>query len=168
MWVFNMTRGKAEVPTPDKARRTGHRLLNLNSPAAERQNGTTGDTMRMNRFVRLLLFAVSVLAISATSFAQIGVCRSRSARPLCRCRNKPPCPAPGYLWTPGYWAGLPRRRRLLLGAGYMGYGPGSRFPLDSPWWGRAGGVFAFHEGYWGPHVGFMAGWLRLRLFRPRL
>jgi hypothetical protein len=26
-----------------------------------------------------------------------------------------------------------------------------------PWWGWEGGAFLFHEGYWGPHVGFYGG-----------
>ncbi len=68
---------------------------------------------------------------------------------------QPPLPAPGYIWTPGYWAygdagyywvpGVwvhPPRVGLLWTPGY---------------WGFAGGFYGWHAGYWGPHVGFYGG-----------
>jgi len=68
---------------------------------------------------------------------------------------QPPCPTEGYIWTPGYWAygdagyywvpGVwvaPPRVGLLWTPGY---------------WGWRGGVYEFHTGYWGPHVGFYGG-----------
>jgi len=69
--------------------------------------------------------------------------------------EQPPCPVEGYLWTPGYWAWgvagyywvpgtwvAPPRIGLLWTPGY---------------WGFVGGVYMFHAGYWGPHVGFYGG-----------
>ena len=70
--------------------------------------------------------------------------------------DQPPIPAPGYIWTPGYWAwdddtgyywvpgtwALPPEPELLWTPGY---------------WGWNDGVYAFHEGYWGPEVGFYGG-----------
>src|SRR5580704_16043993 len=68
---------------------------------------------------------------------------------------QPPLPAPGYLWTPGYWsygdAGYywvpgvwvqPPRVGVLWTPGY---------------WGFAGGIYGWHAGYWGPHIGFYGG-----------
>jgi hypothetical protein len=68
---------------------------------------------------------------------------------------QPALPAPGYLWTPGYWsygdAGYywvpgvwvqPPRAGVLWTPGY---------------WGFAGGVYGWHGGYWGPHIGFYGG-----------
>ena len=69
--------------------------------------------------------------------------------------EQPPCPEPGYLWTPGYW----------------GYGGQGYFWVPGTWvmppqvgvlwtpgyWGWGGGAFLFHAGYWGPHVGFYGG-----------
>src|ERR1700730_2672211 len=66
--------------------------------------------------------------------------------------EQPPCPEPGYLWTPGYW----------------GYGGEGYYWVPGTWvmppqvgvlwtrgyWGGGGGAFLFHAGYWGPHVGF--------------
>lgn len=68
---------------------------------------------------------------------------------------QPPLPAPGYIWTPGYWA--------YGDAGYY-WVPGVwvRPPavglLWTPgYWGFVGGVYGWHAGYWGPHVGFYGG-----------
>jgi hypothetical protein len=83
------------------------------------------------------------------------VVRAEEAPPALPDYDQPPCPADGYLWTPGYWAWgdagyywvpgtwvQPPRVGLLWTPGY---------------WGFAGGVYVFHGGYWGPHVGFYGG-----------
>ena len=69
--------------------------------------------------------------------------------------EQPPCPVEGYIWTPGYWAWTP--------AGYY-WVPGTWVApprvgvLWTPgYWGFVGGVYVFHAGYWGPHVGFYGG-----------
>ncbi|HVN44538.1 MAG TPA: YXWGXW repeat-containing protein [Steroidobacteraceae bacterium] len=69
--------------------------------------------------------------------------------------EQPPCPVEGYIWTPGYWAWAP--------AGYY-WVPGTWVApprvglLWTPgYWGFVGGVYVFHGGYWGPHVGFYGG-----------
>jgi hypothetical protein len=70
--------------------------------------------------------------------------------------DQPPIPEAGYIWTPGYWAWdddtgyywvpgtwvLPPEPALLWTPGY---------------WGWNDGVYAFHEGYWSPEVGFYGG-----------
>src|SRR6516164_6961097 len=70
--------------------------------------------------------------------------------------DQPPIPAPGYIWTPGYWA-------WDDGAGYY-WVPGTWVSPPEPallwtpgYWGWNDGVYAFHEGYWGPEVGFYGG-----------
>ncbi|HEV2618490.1 MAG TPA: YXWGXW repeat-containing protein, partial [Acidobacteriaceae bacterium] len=69
---------------------------------------------------------------------------------------QPVAPGDGYLWNPGYWA-------YSEDAGYY-WVPGVwvRPPqiglLWTPgYWGWGGGRYIFHEGYWGPHVGFYGG-----------
>ena len=59
--------------------------------------------MRMQRSVHFLLFLFVLLAIPATSFAQIGVSIT-VAPPELVAYSQPICPQQGYLWTPGYWA----------------------------------------------------------------
>jgi hypothetical protein len=69
--------------------------------------------------------------------------------------EQPPCPEPGFLWTPGYW----------------GYARGGYYWVPGTWveppqvgvlwtpgyWGWNTGFYLFHPGYWGPHVGFYGG-----------
>jgi len=52
--------------------------------------------------VRLLLFAVVTLITSVASSAQVAVVVSFGP-PALPIYEQPPCPAEGYLWTPGYW-----------------------------------------------------------------
>ncbi len=98
----------------------------------------------------LLLFSIAPQPSRAGIAVSISI-----APPLFPVYVQPPCPQPGYLWTPGYWAwGIdgyywvpgvwvaPPRIGLLWTPGY---------------WGVAGGIYAWHAGYWGPHVGFYGG-----------
>src|SRR5207249_1725276 len=97
------------------------------------------------------LFVVLPLA---PSFAQEGV-SINIPPPVLPVVEQPPCPAEGYIWTPGYWA-----------YGVEGYYwvPGVWVPPPQvgliwtpPWWGFNNNVYVFHEGYWGPSVGFYGG-----------
>jgi hypothetical protein len=69
--------------------------------------------------------------------------------------EQPECPGDQYLWTPGYWAWSNGDYYWVPGtwveAPEVGY-------LWTPgYWGWGGTVFVFHEGYWGPRVGFYGG-----------
>ncbi|HWZ08670.1 MAG TPA: YXWGXW repeat-containing protein [Bradyrhizobium sp.] len=70
--------------------------------------------------------------------------------------DQPPIPAPGYIWTPGYWS-------WDDDTGYY-WVPGTWVLPPEPeslwtpgYWGWNDGIYAFHEGYWGPEVGFYGG-----------
>lgn len=68
---------------------------------------------------------------------------------------QPPLPAPGYIWTPGYWAWGPAGYYWVPGVWVM---PPRVGLLWTPgYWGYAGGVYGWHAGYWGPHIGFYGG-----------
>src|SRR5271169_626572 len=110
---------------------------------------------------RRLLIAAALTAPMLTlpvAHAQIGIGIGISvhvAPPALPVYVQPPLPAPGYLWTPGYW-----------GYGDAGYywvpgvwvQPPSVGVLWTPgYWGFAGGAYGWHGGYWGPHVGFYGG-----------
>ena len=103
-------------------------------------------------------FVVSSLFAFAPAHAQVDVDVSIDvAPPPLPVYDQPPIPEPGYLWAPGYWAWdddvgyywvpgtwvLPPEPDLLWTPGY---------------WGWNDGVYGFHAGYWGPHIGFMAAW----------
>jgi WXXGXW repeat (2 copies) len=69
--------------------------------------------------------------------------------------EQPPIPAPGYIWTPGFWA----------------YGPDGYYWVPGTWveppdvgllwtpgyWGWQDGSYSWNAGYWGPHIGFYGG-----------
>jgi WXXGXW repeat (2 copies) len=55
--------------------------------------------------IRTLLLALFLCATPLASFGQIAVGISvHVAPPALPVYVQPPCPTPGYLWTPGYWA----------------------------------------------------------------
>jgi YXWGXW repeat-containing protein len=110
----------------------------------------------ISRSVRLLLFALVLLSLSAAAFAQIGISVSFGP-PALPVYEQPICPQPGYLWTPGYWAWDPDINDYYWVPGTWVLAPEVGFLWTPPWWGWEGGVFLFHEGYWGPHVGFYGG-----------
>ena len=114
--------------------------------------------MRSIRSVVLLLSMLPAAAVMPTaSTAQIlGIGVSITiAPPELPVYEQPPLPAPGYMWTPGYWS----------------YGPDGYFWVPGTWveppsvgvlwtpgyWGWRDGAYAWSDGYWGPHIGFYGG-----------
>jgi hypothetical protein len=122
--------------------------------------------MRSYRFAPLLgsVLAAGVLAAPLTALpvspaaAQIGIGIGISvhiAPPALPVYVQPPIPAPGYLWTPGYWAYGDAGYYWVPGTWVQ---PPSVGLLWTPgYWGYVGGVYRFNAGYWGPHVGFYGG-----------
>jgi len=106
------------------------------------------------RTIRLLTLAFLILAIPALSFAQFGVSIT-IAPPALPVYEQPPCPAEGYLWTPGYWAYADDSYYWVPGTWVEAPEPG--FLWTPGYWGWNGGRYAFNEGYWGLHVGFYGG-----------
>jgi len=103
-----------------------------------------------------LVLSVSVLSLSTTSSAQIGIGISvRIGPPALPVYAQPVAPGPGYLWTPGYWSWNDD------GGYYWVPGTWVVAPVGMLWtpgyWGFAGGLYGWHAGYWGPHVGFYGG-----------
>jgi hypothetical protein len=110
--------------------------------------------MRRFRSVRWVLLALLLSVIPASSFAGVFISVS-FAPPVLPVYVQPVCPEPNLIWTPGYWA----------------YGPDGYFWVPGAWvpapyegalwtpgyWGWSGGLYVFHEGYWGRHVGYYGG-----------
>jgi WXXGXW repeat (2 copies) len=109
--------------------------------------------------IRTLMVSFVVCCLSAFPSARAQIALGISidvAPPPLPVYDQPPMPATGYIWTPGYWAWddntgyywvpgtwvMPPQPELLWTPGY---------------WGWNDGVYAFHEGYWGPEVGFYGG-----------
>jgi hypothetical protein len=90
----------------------------------------------------------------AASFAQVGI-SVNVAPPVLPVYEQPLAPAPGYIWTPGYWGWATGGYYWVPG---VWVAPPSVGLLWTPaWWGWNNGAYVFHEGYWGPTVGFYGG-----------
>jgi hypothetical protein len=113
----------------------------------------TGMNMRCIRSIICLVSALLVLAIPVASMAQI--ISITVAPPELPVYEQPAIPAPGYMWSPGYWA----------------YGPDGYFWVPGTWvqppsvgllwtpgyWGWRDGIYVWNAGYWGPHIGYYGG-----------
>jgi hypothetical protein len=117
-----------------------------------------GEARRAARRFLLATALLAFLAISAgPSTAQVAVGISVAiAPPLLPTYVQPPIPSEGYIWTPGYWAwDVADGYYWVPGAWVL---PPSVGVLWTPaYWGWSNGAYLFHEGYWGPHVGFYGG-----------
>src|SRR5271170_5372664 len=113
--------------------------------------------MHSRNAVRSLLFSLILLVFSHSAFAQfsIGLSVNFGPPPL-PVYEQPICPAAGYLWTPGYWAYDPLYDYYWVPGTWV-LAPQVGFLWTPGYWGWGGAAFFFHEGYWGPHVGFYGG-----------
>ncbi|MGH9504132.1 MAG: YXWGXW repeat-containing protein [Terriglobales bacterium] len=111
--------------------------------------------MRTKVAIRAMLYSFVLLALFQGAFAQVGISVSFGP-PALPVYEQPICPADGYLWAPGYWDyddydgyyWVPGTWVEPPQVGYL-WTPG--------YWGWDGNAFLFHEGYWGPQVGFYGG-----------
>jgi YXWGXW repeat-containing protein len=107
--------------------------------------------------IRSLLFSLVLLIFSHGAFAQIGIGISVNfGPPPLPVYEQPICPADGYLWTPGYWA-YDDDDGYYWVPGTWVEPPEVGFLWTPGYWGWGGNAFFFHEGYWGPEVGFYGG-----------
>jgi hypothetical protein len=128
-------------------------MLAFRAPAQGEMTMSLQSKIR-NLFVAALvmvpMFTLPVAQAHAGVFVSINV-----APPALPVYEQPALPAPGYLWTPGYWS--------YGDAGYfwvpgVWVQPPSVGLLWTPgYWGYEGGVYGWHGGYWGPHIGFYGG-----------
>ena len=110
--------------------------------------------MRTARFVGLLVLAALILAMPSALPAQVAVSIT-IAPPVLPVYVQPVCPAPGYIWTPGYWAWGEDGYYWVPGTWVEA--PEVGFLWTPGYWGWGDGVYLWHDGYWGPHVGFYGG-----------
>jgi len=109
----------------------------------------------MQIFPRALLLMLASMAVVPASYAGLFI-SVNIAPPALPVYEQPPVPAPGYIWTPGYWA-------YAEDGGYY-WVPGTWVMAPQPnylwtpgYWGWSNSVYVWHPGYWGPHVGFYGG-----------
>lgn len=105
---------------------------------------------------RLVSLALLMLAMSAGALGQFRVSIT-IAPPALPVYEQPVCPGDGYIWTPGYWYWDDDDADYYWVPGTWIMAPEVGFFWTPAWWGWGGESFAFHEGYWGPEVGFYGG-----------
>jgi len=117
---------------------------------------------RWKNAIRLAAAAIVLLmgtmALPGTAAAQVAIGISVGfAPPEIPVYEQPICPGDGYIWTPGYWAWDDDDQDYYWVPGTWVLAPEPGFFWTPGWWGWGGTAFIFHEGYWGPHIGFYGG-----------
>jgi hypothetical protein len=110
--------------------------------------------MKLLRPVRLMLLALLVALIPASSYAGVFISVG-FAPPILPVYEQPICPDAGMMWTPGYWAYGPDGYYWVDGAWVPAPYDGALW--TPPYWGWSSGLYIFHPGYWGAHVGYYGG-----------
>jgi WXXGXW repeat (2 copies) len=114
--------------------------------------------MRFNQLSRGVLLAITILSASVAGFAQVSVgVAVHFGPPALPVYVQPLCPAPGYIWTPGYWAWDPGFGDYYWVPGTWILAPHVGFLWTPAYWGWNGLGFVFFPGYWGPQIGFYGG-----------
>jgi hypothetical protein len=120
-------------------------------------NDPKDHPMHLFRFLVLLLLGFGVVGAGfpSASNAQMVVVSIRVAPPPLPVYVQPVLPAPGYIWTPGYWAYVDDDYYWVPGTWVE---PPSVGLLWTPaYWVWRDGGYVWRAGYWGPHIGFYGG-----------
>jgi hypothetical protein len=110
----------------------------------------------IHRALLITLLAVAYPAASFAGFLGVGVTVGFAPPPL-PVYVQPPCPAAGYIWTPGYWAYSADDQDYYWVPGTWVLAPSFGWLWTPGYWGLIDAEYVWHEGYWGPHVGFYGG-----------
>ena len=116
------------------------------------------NSLHMNTRIGFLSYTLAALLFlglplaSSSAYVAISVGIAPPAIPV---YAQPLCPAPGYIWAPGYWAYGDFGYYWVPGAWVLP--PQVGFLWTPGYWGYTGSTYIFHEGYWGPSVGFYGG-----------
>jgi hypothetical protein len=117
--------------------------------------------MRSIRTISVLASLLAAAVVPSASVAQfLGIdvglnLNITVAPPELPVYEQPPIPAPGYIFTPGYWHYDPDGYYWVPGTWVQ---PPSVGLLWTPGhWGWRDGIYVWNEGYWGEHIGFYGG-----------
>jgi hypothetical protein len=109
----------------------------------------------MKRLVSVIVALLAALYLTAGAQAQVICVSNNVPPPELPVYDQPPIPAPGYIWTPGYWGGSASGYFWVPGTWVQ---PPSVGLLWTPgYWGWHEGIYTWSAGYWGPHIGFYGG-----------
>jgi hypothetical protein len=110
----------------------------------------------MSKIRSRLGFLALLLVAPAIAPAQINI-SVNLAPPELPVYVQPPIPEDGYLWTPGYWAWSDDAQQYYWVPGTWVQPPQPEYLWTPAYWGWEGGAYLFHDGYWGPQIGFYGG-----------
>jgi hypothetical protein len=106
------------------------------------------------RTIEVAMLLLLLAALSRFSSAET-VVSVTVAPPVLPVYAQPAMPAPGYIWTPGYWAWGAAGYYWVPGTWVL---PPAVGMLWTPgYWGWREGRYWWNAGYWGPRVGFYGG-----------
>ena len=110
----------------------------------------------MRNLIRGLMSALVLAALPLAANASVALGISVNfAPPELPVYVQPEIPAPGYIWTPGYWAWSPAGYYWVPGTWVL---PPALGLLWTPgYWAFYDGGYLWHRGYWGPRVGYYGG-----------
>ncbi len=114
-------------------------------------------TLRHILLAATILSSPLIVTAPSPAAAQVGIEISvQVAPPELPVYDQPPIPDAGYIWTPGYWAwNEPVGYYWVPGTWVQP--PAVAVLWTPPYWAWLGGSYRFHDGYWGPHVGYYGG-----------
>jgi len=112
--------------------------------------------MRLTGFLALAILTASTFFTPTPSQAGVFLSITVAPPPL-PVYEQPPIPGPDYIWTPGYWAWDDDDGDYYWVPGVWEPAPEPGLLWTPAYWGWDSGVYVFHDGYWGPHVGFYGG-----------
>ena len=110
-------------------------------------------------FVLAMAPALPIAALAPSpALAQISIGVSVNfAPPALPIYVQPPLPAPGYIWSPGYWAWDSDDEDYYWVPGAWVTPPRFGLLWTPGYWGWSDGAYLFRTGYWGSTVGFYGG-----------
>ncbi|WP_183561875.1 YXWGXW repeat-containing protein [Mucilaginibacter sp. SP1R1] len=111
--------------------------------------------MKKTAKILMVLLIASLAAIKTNAQVSIGI-SVRIAPPALPVYSQPACPVDGYLWTPGYWA-YDQDGGYYWVPGVWVAPPRVGYLWTPGYWGYDGSIYAYHQGYWGTHIGFYGG-----------
>lgn len=117
-------------------------------------------TRRLRLVLALCALPLPLAILPAPAAAQVSLSidlRIGYAPPPLPVYDQPPLPGPGYIWVPGTWAWSDWLDDYYWVPGYWTRPPRIGLLWTPAWWGWDNGAFLFHEGYWGPQVGWYGG-----------
>jgi hypothetical protein len=134
------------------------------TPGQDRSNGRPEATaagkvkgMRIATAFRSLALAAALSIVPAVSHAGVFVAIHFGGPPVLPVYVQPPCPAPGYIWTPGYWSWNDAAGSYYWVPGAWVLAPYSGALWTPGYWAYGPTGYAWNAGYWGPHIGFYGG-----------